>query len=196
MLEATTGVMPTDEALVDQARAGDRSALADLCRRHERDAYRLAHRYLGNEQDALDALQEAMIKVITRIGEFEGRSGFRTWFFRIVTNATRDAGRKRKRRPTVSIHQPPDDPNADDAEPSVDHDPSLDLRRTDLKGLLDRALEKLSREPRETFLLFAEVGLSYKEIAEIQEVPIGTVMSRLYYARNKLQSALEGVEGL
>lgn len=196
MLEATTGVMPTDEALVDRARAGDRLALADLCRRHERDAYRLAFRLLNHEQDALDALQEAMLTVIARIAEFEGRSGFRTWFFRIVTNATRDAGRKRKRRPLVSLHQPADNPEDEQPELAVEHDPSLDLRRNDLKLVLDKALEKLSREPRETFLLYAEVGLSYKEIAEVQEVPIGTVMSRLYYARNKLQTALEGVEGI
>jgi RNA polymerase sigma-70 factor (ECF subfamily) len=81
-------------------------------------------------------------------------------------------------------------------EPSVETDPTVGIRRTDLEKALHAALDKLTPENRATFILFAEGGCSYKEIATIQNKPIGTIMSRLHYARQKLQSYLEGVEGL
>ncbi len=78
----------------------------------------------------------------------------------------------------------------------MEDDPALALRRQDLRKALDAALDKIPPKQRETFVLFAEAGLSYVEIAKVQEIPIGTVMSRIYNARVKLQSYLDGVEGL
>ena len=80
-------------------------------------------------------------------------------------------------------------------EPAVDDDPARGLHRADLRHALDAALARLSPKVRTTFVLFAEAGLSYKEIAEAQGVPIGTVMSRMNYARQKLQSS-PGLQGL
>jgi RNA polymerase sigma-70 factor (ECF subfamily) len=194
MPEAPTRAMATDESLVRLAREGDRSALEELFRRHWVGAHRVAYRLLGHDQDAQDATQECMIKALSHLNDFDGRSGFRTWLLRIVTNAAFDAGRRRKRRATVGLGGPEGEANG--LEPAVDDDPALSLRRQDLRKALDAALERIPPKQRQTFVLFAEAGLSYVEIAEIQGVPIGTVMSRIYNARVKLQSYLEGVEGL
>src|SRR5215471_7539120 len=106
MLEApTTGVETPDELLVRRAREGDGAACAELFHRHRGDSYRLAYRQLGNEQDALDVVQEAMIKAFVALGDFDGRSGFRTWLMRIVTNTALDWGRRRKRRPGEASRQ-------------------------------------------------------------------------------------------
>jgi RNA polymerase sigma-70 factor, ECF subfamily len=194
MPEASAGTMATDEDLVLLARQGDRSAMEELFRRHWTGAYRVAHRILGNDQDAQDATQDCMIKAMSHLNDFEDRSGFRTWLLRIVTNASFDAGRRRKRRSTVGLGGPEGENNQ--FEPAVEDDPSLSLRRQDLRTTLNAALAKVPTKQRETFILFAEAGLSYLEIAAIQEVPIGTVMSRIYNARIKLQSYLDGIEGL
>ena len=194
MPEAASAAMVTDEDLVQQARAGDRLATEELFRRHWAVAHRVAFRLLGHEQDAQDATQECMIKALGHLGDFDGRCGFRNWLLRIVTNAAFDSGRKRKRRPTLGLGSP--DGEADGFEPSTTEDPALDLRRADLRRTLDAALNRISPKQRQTFVLHAEAGLTYEEIAEVQNVPLGTVMSRIYYARTKLQSYLDGVEGL
>jgi len=194
MPEAPTVVLTPDETLVDQARLGDRSAREELFRRHAGVAYRVAFRLLGHEQDARDAVQDGLLKAMVHLGDFDGRSVFRTWLLRIVTNAALDLGRKRGRRSTAPLHEG----EANGAEPCFDDDPARRLHRQDLRRTLDDALGRLTPTIRTTFVLFAEAGLSYKEIAEAQGVPIGTVMSRVHAARQKLQSFinLDRIEGL
>jgi RNA polymerase sigma-70 factor, ECF subfamily len=187
MLEApTTGVETPDELLVCRAREGDGAAYAELFHRHRGDSYRLAYRQLGNEQDALDVVQEAMIKAFAALGDFDGRSGFRTWLLRIVVNTALDWGRRRKRRPSMQFGDP-----SNGHEPSAPDDPARRMHRQDLRQALNQALDRLSPTLRTTFVLFAEAGLSYKEIADTQDVPIGTVMSRIHAAREKLQADLD-----
>src|SRR4051812_25432104 len=191
MAEAPAGVVTApDETLVDLARKGDRPAREELFRRHFEVAHRVAYRLLGNEQDALDAVQEGFLKAVRHLGDFDGRSGFRTWLLRIVTNAALDSGRKKRRRPALRL----DDALPGGSESARDDDPAAGLHRDDLRRRLDDALDRLSPATRSTFVLFAEAELSYKEIAACQDVPVGTVMSRLHYARQKLQSYLEGVD--
>ncbi len=187
MLEVLTGVQTPDEALVRRARAGDDSAREELFRRHRSDSYHYAYRLLGHEQDALDVVQESMLKAFSALGDFDGRSGFRTWLLRIVTNTAYDWGRRRKRQPRSGG----DDGEATYRETSTDQDPARRLYQQDLRIALDQALNRLSQTIRTTFVLFAELGLSYKEIAETQDVPIGTVMSRIHAAREKLQAELD-----
>lgn len=188
---------PDDETLVNHARQGSRSACEALFQRHRGVAYRVAYRLLGNEQDALDAVQDGLLKAFSGLENFDGRSGFRTWLMTIVTNAALDVGRKRSRRAAFSIAtgRDADAPRGEghrlDREPSYEVDPALGLHRDDLRRVLDAALARLSPKLRVTFVLFAEAGLSYKEIAESQNVPIGTVMSRLHEARQKLQAIPE-----
>jgi RNA polymerase sigma-70 factor (ECF subfamily) len=194
MPEASIVAMATDESLVRLARGGDRSALEELFRRHWAIAHRVAFRYLGHDQDAQDAAQECMIKVLSHLDDFDGRSEFRTWLLRIATNTALDVGRRKKRRATIGLATPDGDTSG--FEPTTDDDPALNLRRQDLRKVLDDALARINPKQRMTFVLFAETGLSYEEIAKVQGVPIGTVMSRIYYARDKLQSLLDGVDGL
>src|SRR4051794_16161232 len=130
MPEAPTRAMATDESLVRLAREGDRSAREELFRRHWGGAYRVAYRLLGHDQDAQDATQECMIKALSHLNDFDGRSGFRTWLLRIVTNAAFDAGRRRKRRATASLGG--SEGEGIGWEPAVDDDPALNLRRQDL----------------------------------------------------------------
>ncbi|HEV3165784.1 MAG TPA: RNA polymerase sigma factor [Isosphaeraceae bacterium] len=193
MPEAQAGVLTTsDEQLVRLAREGDRPAQEELFCRHFGVAYRVAFRLLGNEQDALDAVQDALLKAVQHLKDFDGRSGFRTWLLRIVNNAALDTGRRRRRRPTLKLH----DSESNGPEPAITDDPAQGLHRDDLRRMLDGALNRLSPSTRATFVLFAEAELSYKDIAECQGLPIGTVMSRLHYARQKLQSYLEGMDDL
>jgi RNA polymerase sigma-70 factor (ECF subfamily) len=187
MLEAPTSVQTPDEILVQHAREGDLSARQELYQRYRSDAYRVAYRLLGHEQDALDVVQEALVKAFSGLGDFDGRSGFRYWFLRIVANTALDWGRRRKRRPVLSIG----DGRTFLAEPACTDDPARLLHQQDLRRALDKALDQLSPKIRTTFVLFAELGLSYKEIAETQNVPIGTVMSRISAAREKLQQTLD-----
>jgi RNA polymerase sigma-70 factor (ECF subfamily) len=191
-----------DEALVELARAGDLDAREELFRRGREVAYRVAFRLLGNAEDAMDAVQDGFIKAFRNLDAFDGRSAFRTWLLRIVTNAAHDLGRRKGRRPALRLVDldadglGPGGSGTSTVEPSVEHDPSQGLHLADLRRTIDAALARLSPAIRETFVLFAEAELSYKEIAEAQGVPIGTVMSRLHYARQKLQAALEGVDEL
>jgi RNA polymerase sigma-70 factor (ECF subfamily) len=186
MVEAATGVQTPDDTLVSRARAGDLLAREELFQRHRGESYRYAYRFLGHEQDALDVVQEAMLKAFVALGDFDGRSGFRTWLLRIVTNTAYDWGRRRKRRFNGRGGGLPAS-----REPESDDDPALRLYQEDLRRSIDDSLARLSSTLRETFVLFAELGLSYKEIAETQDVPIGTVMSRIHAAREKLQAALD-----
>ena len=192
----------SDEALVELARAGDLNAREELFRRGRDVAYRVAYRLLRNAEDAMDAVQDGFIKAFRNLDAFDGRSSFRTWLLRIVTNASHDLGRRKGRRPALRLTdldaegESSGGSGAALVEPSIEDDPSKGLHLNDLRHTIDAALERLSPAIRETFVLFAEAELSYKEIAELQGVPIGTVMSRLYYARQKLQTALEGVDEL
>ena len=184
MLEAPTIAPMTDEVLVQRARQGDPAAREELFQRYRNDAYRVAYRLLGNEHDALDVVQESLLKAFSRLADFDGRCGFRYWLLRIVSNSALDSGRSRSRKRTVGL-----DDRA--ANATITDDPGRRLRQQDLRRALDEALGRLSPKIRTTFVLFAELGMSYKEIAETQEVPIGTVMSRINAAREKLQAALD-----
>lgn len=193
MPEADGGVIAApDEVVVGLARQGHAPAREEIFRRNFGIAYRVAYRLLGNEQDALDAVQDGFLKAVVHLEEFDGRSGFRTWLLRIVTNAALDLGRKRRRRSSLSLDERADGGGRIDVAAAYE-DPAGGLHREDLRKVIAGALDRLSTSTRATFVLFAEAGLSYKEIAECQDVPIGTVMSRLHYARQKLQGYLEGV---
>ena len=183
-----TEVQTSDELLVRRAREGDRSALEELFLRYRNDAYWSAYRYLAHEQDALDVVQESMLKAFSALGDFDGRSGFRTWLVRIVTNTSLDWRRRRKRRPSL---QAGDVGQENGHEPATTEDPARRMHQQDLRQALDQALNRLTPTIRTTFVLFAELGMSYKEISENQNVPIGTVMSRIHAAREKLQADLD-----
>jgi RNA polymerase sigma-70 factor (ECF subfamily) len=177
----------SDEALLELASTGDRSALDELFRRYRMPAYRVAHRLLGNEADALDAVQDGFVKVLTNIGRFEQRSSFKTWLLRIVSNAALDLGRQRGRRDSLAAGG--ESLNGESLALSWE-DPNLGLESAELRRLLDAALATLPETQRQTFVLHVDAEMSYRDIADALGISIGTVMSRLYYARQKLRNYL------
>ena len=178
-----------DDCLLRRFTRGDRDALDELFRRYRTPAYRVAYRLLGNEADALDAVQEGFVKALTHLDGFQRRSSFKTWILRVVSNAALDLGRQRGRREAVSL-EAAEVHDVDSPVLLAPDESSAQLDRAELRGLLDRALQVLSEPQRQTFVLHAEAGLSYREVAEVMDISIGTVMSRLYYARQKLRHYL------
>jgi RNA polymerase sigma-70 factor (ECF subfamily) len=179
----------SDEQLLARLAGGDREALEELFQRYRLVAYRVAHRFLGHEADALDAVQDGFVKALTHLPSFQGRSSFKTWLLRVVSNAALDLGRQRGRRETLSLDvQGPD--TQEQMQPTTEPDPGLGLERADLRRLLNQALATLPEAQRQTFVLHADAELSYREVAELLGISIGTVMSRLYYARQKLRAFL------
>ncbi len=144
---------------------------------------------MGQDADALDAVQEGFAKACRALAGYQQRGAFKTWLLRVVENAAHDVRRRRDRgRPATggSIWLR----NHDDLLPAAEVDPALALEGADLRRILDTALADLSLAQRRTFTLHAIDGLTYREVAERLGVPIGTVMSRLHHARRKLRAAL------
>ncbi|MBX9678103.1 MAG: RNA polymerase sigma factor [Gemmataceae bacterium] len=178
-----------DAELLQRASAGERDSLEELFVRHRSLAYRVAYRLLGHEQDALDAVQEAFVKALTHLPTFEGRSSFKTWLLRVVSNAALDLGRQRGRRETMSMDAL-GQRRREEMEPSVWVEPDREMQREDLRRELQQALDGLPPAQRQTFVLHVDAELSYREVADSLGISIGTVMSRLFYARQKLRAIL------
>jgi RNA polymerase sigma-70 factor (ECF subfamily) len=180
---------PSDEQLIARFLRGDRKALEGLFLRYRETSYRVAYRLLGNEADALDAVQEGFIKALTHLHGFEHRSSFKTWLLRIVSNAALDLGRQRSRRETASL-EAVDWQEQENTPVPNGFDPIQEVEQADLRQALDAALMELPEAQRRTFVLHVDSGLSYREVAEVMKISIGTVMSRLFYARQKLKGML------
>lgn len=178
---------PNDEELVKRFVSGDRTGLDELFRRYRVSAFRVAMRLLGNEADALDAVQEGYIKALTHLEGFQGRSSFKTWLMRVVSNAALDLGRVRGRRESLPLEALSGHVQERLTTPD---DSGRGLDRADLGQLLQEALATLSSTQRQAFVLYADAGLSYREVADATGASIGTVMSRLFYARQKLRAFL------
>src|SRR5579872_2845788 len=130
--------LPSDELLLNRFAAGDRTALEELFQRYRQAAYRVAFRLLSNEADALDAVQEGFVKALTHLQGFEGRSSFKTWLLRVVSNAALDLGRQRGRRETLSLDAAQArELGAADANLLTHDVASSGLERADLRSLLD-----------------------------------------------------------
>jgi RNA polymerase sigma-70 factor (ECF subfamily) len=179
-----------DDQLLSHAARGCKDALEELFGRYRLVAYRVAFRLLNNEADALDAVQEAFVKALLHLPSFQGRSSFKTWLLRVVSNASLDLGRQRGRREALSMDAL-GAKHREELEPLIDQEPGQDLERADLRRQLQDVLGRLPAAQRQTFVLHAEAELSYREVAEVLGISIGTVMSRLYYARQKLRALME-----
>lgn len=182
MSAASPGPAADDRALVDAARDGDRQALDQLLRRHHDRFYAICRRLTGNDADARDATQEAMIALVRGLPRYDGRAAFTTWAYRVVTNACLDELRRRRRRPepVEPDHLPPPAAGPDLATTVTDH---LDL---------DGALAGLAPEFRAPVVLRDVLGLDYAEIAEVLQIPAGTVRSRIARGRRSLARQLGG----
>ncbi len=184
-----------DRELVERCQRGDLAAYEILVGRYRQRVYSLAYSMLRNEQDATDLSQEAFIKAWRAICGFKKNASFYTWIYRITTNLGIDFVRKRDRRPTVPFEETVD-PDADasvEIAPSNQPLPTDELRRKELRAQIDAALLELSPEHRVVVQLRELDGLEYAEIAKAVGCQIGTVMSRLHYARKHLQKLLRDV---
>src|SRR5712691_4660312 len=133
---------PSDEQLLTCYAEGRRDALDELFRRYRLASYRVAYRLLGHEADALDAVQEGFIKALTHLAGFQGRSSFKTWLLRVVSNAALDLGRQRGRRETLSI-EASNPGDGDGVQPLTPDLTALGMERQDLRRLLNEALATL-----------------------------------------------------
>ena len=184
-----------DAMWVKKAQQGDTRAFDRLVTKHRGKIYAMILNMVKNDADAWDLSQEAFIKAWKALPKFEARSRFSTWLFRICHNVVYDWLRKRRIQGDGELNDEVFDsaridPGAATA-PSQDKRPDDALEQSELRAQLDDAIGKLSEQHREVILLREVQGLDYKEIAEIIGSSLGTVMSRLHYARKKLQNYLQ-----
>ena len=171
-----------ETTLISAAQRGDQKALERLLREHQSSIYAVCRRISGNDADALDATQEALISIVKGLPRFDGRSKFSTWVYRIATNACIDELRRRQRQPTPGLPE-----NADSHTWPRDALGNEDPATTTAQRVdLDRGLSQLTDEFRSALVLRDVAGLSYNEISDALNIAPGTVRSRIARARRQL----------
>lgn len=180
-----------DVALWKAAQRGDMRAFEELVARHRDKVYARAFSMIRNEEDAIDLSQEAWVKAWQRLKQFQGDSSFLTWMTRIVINLCLDKLRKMKRERAESIENLEEESGGVERQmPTVTVNPTERLERSELRQRIDKALGQLSYEHRTVLILHEFEDLEYKEIAKRMQCSIGTVMSRLFYARRKMAALM------
>src|SRR3989475_4232867 len=182
-----------DQALVKAAQKGGMQAFEELVARHRDKIYARAFSMMRNEEDAVDLSQEAWVKAWQRLKQFQGESSFVTWMTRIVINLCLDQLRKQKRHRAESIELMEEESGGVERQmPIITPNPTERLERNELRQRIDKALALLSVEHRTVLILHEFEELEYKEIAKRMQCSIGTVMSRLFYARRKMANLMAG----
>jgi RNA polymerase sigma-70 factor, ECF subfamily len=186
-------VRPTaDETeIIAKAKRGDREAFGFLVERYQRRVIGVALAVVHNSEDALELAQETFVRAYENLNNFESRSSFSTWLYRIAANLAIDRRRREGRHTFV---------HGEEAEveinrlPNAAGDSFTEFSRGELKQRLRAALDELTPDHRAVILLREVEGLSYDEISDVLQCPRGTVMSRLHYARNRLREILKNAE--
>jgi RNA polymerase sigma-70 factor (ECF subfamily) len=188
-----------DPMLVRAAQRGDMVAFEELVLRHRDKIFARALSMVRNEEEAVDLSQEAWVKGWQRLPQFLGESSFGTWMTRIVINLCLDHLRRQKRQRMESIEAINEESGGVERQmPVVTVNPTAGLERSELRERINYALGQLSYEHRTVLVLHEFEQMEYKEIAKTMGCSIGTVMSRLFYARRKMAGLLAGLrkEGL
>ncbi len=181
-----------DRALIERAAKGDQRAFRELVQRHQRRATSVAWGIVRNQEDAREVVQDAFVRVWKHLADFAGQASFSTWLYRIVYNLSIDLLRRRSPGKPVEI----DDRTDLEGAPSEllpyrgETDPFASVGRARLVDAMQKALDQLPEYHRAVIVLREVEGMSYEEIAEATSVPKGTVMSRLFHARRKMQAIL------
>jgi len=184
-----------DKLLVAESKEGNTEAFEELIARHRDKIYARAFSMMRNEDEALDLSQEAWIKAWQRLKQFQGDSSFATWMTRIVINLCLDQIRRQKRKRAESIEQLDEELGGVERQmPVVTVNPTAGMERSELRKRIDEAMQKLSDAHRTVLILHEFEELEYKQIATVMGCSIGTVMSRLFYARRRLASLLAGLK--
>ena len=178
-----TQTAETETALVDQAQRGDRNAFGELVRRHYPGVVQVVYRLCGDTGLAEDMTQEAFLRAWLNLPSFRPQSSLRNWLYRIAVNAALDVLRRRKEETLEDeeVQMVPDQAMS----------PESALIEKERVALLQQAMRSLPEAARSVLVLREYGGLSYQEISTVLEVPVGTVMSRLNYARNRLREILK-----
>ncbi|HVM71822.1 MAG TPA: sigma-70 family RNA polymerase sigma factor [Anaerolineales bacterium] len=180
---AHTPITEDESALIEQAQRGDRNAYGELVSRYYPGVVRVVYRLCGDTSLAEDMAQEAFLRGWTALPSFHPQSSLRNWLYRIAVNATLDVFR---RRPEESLEE-----QAAQMVPDQAASPEAAMIEKERAALLQQAMRALPEAARTVLVLREYGGLAYQEIASILEVPVGTVMSRLNYARNRLRELLK-----
>ncbi len=184
---------PADAELVARARGGEYAAYEELVRRYQRRVYTLAYNMTGHKEDAEDMVQEVFVKAYRSLDGFKGDSSFYTWIYRIAVNRTINFLKKRKRKAG--------DVSLDDVDQAIERDPAFvelrtretpvrDITISELQKKLNAALQTLSEKHRSVVVMHDIQGMPHEEIARIMKCSVGTIRSRLFYARQHLQKEL------
>jgi RNA polymerase sigma-70 factor (ECF subfamily) len=182
-----TLVQLSDWELVQKCQKGDVGAFQELVARHYSKVFMVVLGILNQREDALEIAQEAFFRAFRKINGFRGGATFYTWIYRIAVNLSIDFQRRQKRNPT-EFRETVDDVAENQTE--SESDPYRDLQRSELGKQMLAAIEDLTPDHKAVIVLRAVEGLSYREISRVLGCSEGTVMSRLHYARKKLQEKL------
>jgi RNA polymerase sigma-70 factor (ECF subfamily) len=176
-----------DWELVLKSRGGDHQAFRALFERYNRQVLAVAVGMTGNGDDGMDVVQETFVRAHRNLSSFLGESSFYTWLYRIAVNVGIDFRRRQSRRSEIVQSDPMDENSAD---PERDDDPGVEVARRELGRRILRGIDELTPEHKAAIILREIEGLSYEDISKVMQCSKGTVMSRLHYARKKLQAKL------
>jgi RNA polymerase sigma-70 factor (ECF subfamily) len=183
----------TDSALLSQVQQGDMIAFEALVERHRKKAVGVALKLVGDPDEAKDISQEAFIRVYRAVKRFDTQKEFFSWFYVILSNLARNRLKKRKVRTMYAREQQSDSETIRHSQSRGSPDMLIEADET--KRQVWKAIEELPYNFREIIVLRHFEDLSYDEIAKLLNIPLGSVMSRLYYARLKLKQILESDDG-
>lgn len=187
-----------DTVLIERCQKGDRTAFDELIRRHSERAYKYAFRLTGNAEEASDVVGDAFVRVFNAMKNFKGQSAFTTWLYRIITNCFLDLRKKDRSKQTTSLDamlQTPDGEMARQIE-DPNRNPYQEAERSSREDRVMVAVDQLAEYQKAMIMMFHVEMLSYEEIAEALDLPIGTVKSRLNRARLSLREILTRDEEL
>lgn len=187
-----SGADASDQQLVDRVRAGDKNAFNFLVRRYQNRVAALVARFIKDHQEVEDVTQEAFIKAYRALHLFRGDSAFYTWLYRIAVNTAKNTLVARGRRPPASDLDAGEAELVDIGSPLRDHEtPEGSLATAALKEAVEKAIEELPEDLRTAFTLREFSGLSYEDITEVMNCPVGTVRSRIFRAREAIDKVIK-----
>ena len=188
---AFSGADESDQQLVDRVRAGDKNAFNFLVLRYQNRVAALVARFVKDQQEVEDVSQEAFIKAYRALHLFRGDSAFYTWLYRIAVNTAKNYLVSRGRRPPASDLEAEEAELTEIGSPLRDNEsPERSLATAALKAAIEQAIEDLPEDLRTAFTLREFAGLSYEDITEVMNCPVGTVRSRIFRAREAIDKAV------